>query len=111
MTMTIIERVLQLLEIKKLKISDLCTYLDVPNGLISNWKVRGTDPPSKYILQIAQLLDVSVEYLLTGQEKITIDITLVSNEEKELITNYRFLELEDRDLVFKLLKSISKKQK
>ena len=34
---------------------------------VSSWKTRRIDPPSKLIIPLCQLLNVSVEYMLTGE--------------------------------------------
>ena len=49
---------------KGLKIVDLAEFLNLPQGSVSSWKQRGTDPPTKYISQIALFLEMSVEELL-----------------------------------------------
>ena len=49
---------------KGLKIVDLAIFLNLPQGSVSTWKKRNTDPPVKYISQIALFLDISVEELL-----------------------------------------------
>ena len=48
--------------------SQLCEYLNINTSTMANWKTRNTDPPAKYIVGIAQFLNVSVEYILTGEE-------------------------------------------
>lgn len=49
---------------KNLKIADLAKLLNLPHGSVSSWKQRNTDPPTKYISQIALFLEMSVEELL-----------------------------------------------
>lgn len=64
----IIKRVLSLLDEKSLKMADLCRYLGINTSTMANWKNRETDPPAKYIIPICEFLNVSCEFLLTGQE-------------------------------------------
>ena len=61
---------------KGLKIVDLAEFLNLPQGSVSSWKQRGTDPPTKYISQIALFLDMSIEELLahTSNEEPNNDI-------------------------------------
>lgn len=61
---------------KSLKIADLAKLLNLPHGSVSSWKQRNTDPPAKYISQIALFLDMSVEELLahTSSEEPNNDI-------------------------------------
>lgn len=65
----IIQRILQLLEEKNIKMVDLCRYLGINTSTMTNWKNRSTDPPAKYIFPICEFLHVSCEYILTGAEK------------------------------------------
>ena len=77
----IIQRILQLLEEKNLKMADLCRYRDINTSTMTNWKNRGTDPPAKYIFPICEFLSVSCEYILTGTEKQ--NAFLISTEDTE----------------------------
>lgn len=43
--------------------------LGIPNQTISNWKNRNAPPRANELLKIAMYLDVSIEWLLTGQER------------------------------------------
>ena len=66
--MTIIDRIQYLLDQRGLKIIDLAAHLNVTQGTVSSWKSRQTDPPTKYLSDIANFLSVSVQYLITGDE-------------------------------------------
>ncbi len=64
--MDIITRITDLLNDKNLLGADLCRYLEINHAVLTNWKARGTPPPLKYILPICEFLEISPEYLLTG---------------------------------------------
>ena len=66
----IIDRILNLLDEKKIKAADLCRYIGINTSTMTNWKNRGTDPPAKLIIPICEFLDVSCDFLLTGTEKV-----------------------------------------
>lgn len=66
--MTISERMFQIMADKGKMAASLCKILHVNTSQTSSWKNRNSDPPAKYIMQIADFLEVSVEYLLTGED-------------------------------------------
>lgn len=68
--MSVIERIVQILEDKHLDQSDLCKVLCIRDSTFSTWKSRNTDPPAKYILLICEYLNVSAEYLLGGVDEL-----------------------------------------
>lgn len=87
--MSLINDILDVLNNKNKKQSELCAYLGINTSTMTNWKNRNTDPPSKYIIPICEFLDVTPYYLLTGKEKGT---ELPKNiPEQELLENYRKL--------------------
>ena len=87
--MEIIQRITALLDEKDKKATDLCDVLGIRTSTMSTWKTRNSDPPAKYIKQIADFLGVSVNYLLTGQEAPVRKLT--SPDEDELLDLYRAL--------------------
>lgn len=64
--MTIGERIAQLLDEQGKLAKDLARHLGIDASSVTGW-VRGSWPSSKYIIGISQFLEVSVEYLLTGE--------------------------------------------
>jgi len=47
----------------------LCRHLDIKSSVLANWKASDTIPPAKYLVSICEYLNVSVDWLLTGQVK------------------------------------------
>ncbi len=61
------ERFERLLEEKNLQKKDIALKVGIsPNG-ISTWKITGTIPRADVAIKIAKELNVSVEYLITGE--------------------------------------------
>ncbi len=64
------------LEEKGLKQADLAKELNVEKSVITSWKRRGNDLPSKYLMQICTFLEVSIQELL-GIENNDFDSKLL----------------------------------
>lgn len=67
--MTISQRIFSILKDKKLKQKDMAAYTGISTSAISAWNKNNTNPAAESISTIADFLDVSIEYLLTGKEK------------------------------------------
>ena len=80
--MSVGERVLSLLKAKHLKQKDLATFLSVGTSTVSQWKDSNRNPSSELILPICEFLDVSVEYLLSGEES---SLPVMSGLDAELL--------------------------
>lgn len=66
---TINERLFQLLTNQRRLQTELAKFIGLSQQNIATWKQRGSDPPAKYIFNIAEFFNVSVEWLLTGEEQ------------------------------------------
>lgn len=98
--MTVLDRVLLELEKKNKNQLDLCNYLNISSGVFTNWKKRGTEPPTKYLNSIADFLGVSVNYLLTGSNITPSNSNLISKltpNEEECLNLFR--QLDDREQI------------
>jgi len=62
-----VERIDDELVYKGMKRAELLRQLELPRNSISNWLERGNIPAGDICLKIAEFLDVSVEYLITGK--------------------------------------------
>ncbi len=87
--MTISERITDILSKKRLKQKDLSAYIDISTSTLNDWLKLNRSIPSEFIIPISEFLDVTPNYLLTGQEDT--NITTLSRSENELIANYREL--------------------
>lgn len=64
-----VDRIDQLLKLKKLNRVDLSKALNIPANSIAQWKQRGSVPNALTAVKIANYLNTSTEYLVMGEEK------------------------------------------
>lgn len=72
---------------------------------MTNWKNRGTDPPSKHIIPICEFLNVSPYILLTGKEKSSPTFEL-NADEHELLQYFKKLSDKSKGIVLAELNSL-----
>lgn len=108
----IIQRILMLLEEKSLTATDLCHAIGINTSTMTNWKNRGTDPPAKLIIPICEFLEVSCNYLLTGNDNSKAE--MLSSEDTEWLSLIHQLprdaQLEFRGELKGYLKCLDKQQ-
>lgn len=99
--MTILENIKIICREKKnISITTLEQELGYSNGSLAKAK----DIPSSRISEIANYLEVSMEYLMTGQKP---EIPGFEPEHLELIELYSLLKKEQKDAVLNLLRSFA----
>lgn len=91
--MEISERLFEIMEQKKLKPSDLAKYLGVQKSVISTWKTRKTDPPSKFLVRICEFLDVNISFILTGKESADSNL---EQKKDSFIHSYNTLNINEK---------------
>lgn len=91
--MTIIERIIETAELKGIKQSEIAQATGKDKSVVTNWRKRNCNPPAEYIQPIAELLGVSVSWLMTGAEE---GATPLPEDERELLNNYRKLDQRDK---------------
>lgn len=83
------QRMFRLLGGKRGMQKALADYIGVNQSNITTWKSRGNELPTEYIHKIAEFLNVSEAYLLTGNEEQQQQNDFFSKEELDLINLYR----------------------
>lgn len=73
-------RIKTVLNSNNLSLGDLCKAIDTPYQNFVNKRTRRTYPNVIDCYRIAQFLNVSVEYLLTGKEKDSPDNSVLQDK-------------------------------
>ena len=95
--MQIVERIDKLLKERNLNRVALADAIGIKPQNISAWSVRGTVPAGDICLKVADFLNVSAVWLITGKEEG------LSNEEKKLLSIYQKLSPDQKDTIWTLM--------
>ena len=67
--MDTVERIFYLLNEKKMEQKEFASKIGVSENVVSTWRTGRTKSYSRYLSKIAEVLNTTPEYLLTGQER------------------------------------------
>lgn len=85
------DRFERLLADKKLQKKEIAEKIGVSQNGISTWKATGTIPRADIAIKIAKELDVSVEYLITGElsevknNKLALQVASLSEDKQKVV--------------------------
>lgn len=65
----------------------LLNELGISSGTLSNWKNKGMLPDGKKLIELSQIFEVSIDYLLTGKSSEP----KLTDKEEELLKHFRRL--------------------
>lgn len=94
---TIVGRIFELMKEKKITQKQLASKLGIGQSTVASWKQRDCPPPINFISEIADTLDVSIEYLVTGSYHPTK--RTITDDEWFLIRHYRIASEENQDKI------------
>lgn len=98
--MDTVDRIFELVDLNYKEQRQFATDLGVPASRVSEWRTRKSASYNKRISQIAELLNTSSEYLLTGKkEKPIVKDDGLTEEERFLVLAYRAASEDDRAVV------------
>lgn len=104
--MEFVDRIDLKLKEKNLKRVSMCEDIGIDTSIMTAWSKRGTIPSADTVLKIANYLNVSMEWLITGRNPEGI-----TDEEAELLRRYRTLDARDKSVVTVLLNALASKEK
>lgn len=105
MNNTIVNRIFETMKSKGITQKQVADMLGIGQGTVAGWKQRDCPPPINYISAIADLLGVSIDYLVTGSQN-PIAYKLDSDEQR-LIRLFRASTEENKELILKLATGLS----
>lgn len=85
--MSINKRIFDTMKRKKITQETLAKELNTSQSVIAGWKNRGTSPSMEYLPKICEVLDVTWEYIITGERSKEH----LTENEKQLINDFRYL--------------------
>ena len=105
--MYFIDRLELILNQKQLSKTELADSLNIRRPTLSDWKKNGAVPAADIVFKIAEYLDVSAEWLVTGKIK---DAQELPPEEKDLLKFFRKFSEKEKELILELLEITVKKK-
>lgn len=96
----IVERLKSLRKSNKVSQKDFAQALKVSQQTVASWEVGRTEPSNVALKEIADYFNVSTDYLLGNR----IVCETFSDEEKQLVDDYRYLDIEGKRLIRSVIK-------
>ncbi len=97
---TIGTRILDLIKERRMTQKEFSEKTGIPQSTISDWKGKGLNPNVDKIMIICEVLNVSPQELLSGDDKSKYSVEYIQigkdSPEYQLIERYRSLDIRDR---------------
>ena len=85
MILNIADRIKYLRDKHGMTQTDLARKLGISRSAVNLWEMSLSSPSLSNIIEMKDIFQVSIEYLLDLSDTITVDITELSNEEREIV--------------------------
>lgn len=101
------ERFLYELDCKGCTFKEIADFLGIGASTVKSWVYKGSIPAADTALKVARFLNVSLEYLITGEEreprKESTIHDFVTDEEYNYLYKYRALPNHDKIMMKKII--------
>lgn len=109
--MDILTKILELLKENNKKQKDLCDYLNISGNVFTDWKSGRVSSYKRYLPQIAEYFNVSVDYLVGNTDKKEKPLQQgLSENMKTIVELYDKLSPENQALALQMLSFLETKQ-
>lgn len=85
MLYNIADRIKYLRDKAGMKQIELAKRLGISRSAVNSWEMSLSTPSVANIIEMTQIFHVSADYLLSLSDKVTVDITSLSDEEREVV--------------------------
>ena len=85
MVYNIADRIRYLRDKSGLTQTDLANKLGISRSAVNSWEMSLTSPSLANLVEMSKIFKVSLDYLVSASEKLLVDISDLSTEEKEVI--------------------------
>lgn len=86
MILNIADKIRLLREQRGLTQTDLAKMLGISRSAVNSWEMSLSLPSLTNIVELAKIFHVSTDFLLSVSDKLLLDITDLSSDEKEIVT-------------------------
>lgn len=84
----ITNRIYSILDEKKISQSELAKQIGIRQSTISGWRQRFNEPEAELLEPIAEALNVSLQWLITGTESVTPSLPTFPEDKQKLLDYY-----------------------
>lgn len=85
MVYKIADRIQYLRERAGMKQVELAKRLGISRSAVNSWEMSLSFPSVANIIEMTQIFHISADYLLTLSDKVTVDITALDEEQREVV--------------------------
>ena len=85
MVLNVADRVRYLREKNGMTQHVLAKKLGISRNSVNAWEMSLTSPSLANVVEMAKIFHVSVDYLLSAEEKLMLDITALDNEQRDIV--------------------------
>ena len=85
MILNVADRIRYLRDKSGMTQTDLAKKLGISRSAVNSWEMSLSMPSLANIVEMSQIFHVDVDYILSTSDKITVDISDLSNEEREIV--------------------------
>lgn len=82
---TVADRIRYLRDKAGMTQTDLANKLGISRSAVNAWEMYLSSPSINNIVELAKIFHVSTDYILSSSDKLTVDISDLTNEQKEIV--------------------------